>query len=251
MHTDGLGSPVASTNAGGLVSRTRYEPYGKTAAGAEPTVGFTGHYNDIETGLTYMQQRYYDPVAGRFLSIDPVTTDANTGGSFNRYAYANNSPYRYIDPDGRQAMAACAAGPLGCIAGALITGAIIIQGAKAARETTVLIQSRAEPKKADNEDASKSDANKAPVPGATGGEKSNTGTRIWDKPGDFGDANRDFDNKNPTNVEGKGNGVRVGTLDDGKRIIVRPGSSDGRPTVEVQRPDGKRSEDKVRYGDKE
>jgi RHS repeat-associated protein len=45
----------------------------------------------------------YDEVAsgGRFLSIDPVTTDANSGGSFNRYAYANNSPYKYIDPDGR------------------------------------------------------------------------------------------------------------------------------------------------------
>lgn len=37
------------------------------------------------------------------MSIDPVTTDANTGGSFNRYAYANNSPYKYIDPDGREA----------------------------------------------------------------------------------------------------------------------------------------------------
>ena len=30
-----------------------------------------------------------------------MTTDANTGGSFNRYVYANNSPYKYIDPDGR------------------------------------------------------------------------------------------------------------------------------------------------------
>jgi uncharacterized protein RhaS with RHS repeats len=50
-----------------------------------------------------MQQRYYDPVAGRFLSIDPVTTDANTGSSFNRYFYANNSPYKYVDPDGRKA----------------------------------------------------------------------------------------------------------------------------------------------------
>lgn len=48
-----------------------------------------------------MQQRYYDPIAGRMLSIDPVITDANTGGSFNRYAYANNSPYKYTDPDGR------------------------------------------------------------------------------------------------------------------------------------------------------
>jgi uncharacterized protein RhaS with RHS repeats len=57
-----------------------------------------------------MQQRYYDPFAGRMLSIDPVTTDANTGGSFNRYAYANNNPYKYVDPDGRQERAAEAFG---------------------------------------------------------------------------------------------------------------------------------------------
>jgi uncharacterized protein RhaS with RHS repeats len=49
----------------------------------------------------YMQQRYYDPIAGRFLSVDPVTTDAKTGGHFNRYAYADNNPYKYTDPDGR------------------------------------------------------------------------------------------------------------------------------------------------------
>lgn len=102
IHTDGLGSPVARTNASGqLISTTRYEPYGYVASGAAPTIGFTGHVNDADTGLTYMQQRYYDPVAGRFLSIDPVSTDASTGGSFNRYAYAANNPYRYIDPDGR------------------------------------------------------------------------------------------------------------------------------------------------------
>ncbi|MEJ7805154.1 MAG: RHS repeat-associated core domain-containing protein, partial [Telluria sp.] len=84
IHTDGLGSPIARTNTGAvLLDRTRYEPYGRTAAGAPSTIGFTGHVNDIDTGLTYMQQRYYDPVAGRFLSIDPVTTDSNTGGSFN------------------------------------------------------------------------------------------------------------------------------------------------------------------------
>jgi RHS repeat-associated protein len=101
-HTDGLGSPVALTDATGkLISRTRYEPYGATAAGATPGIGFTGHMNAPELGLVYMQQRYYDPVAGRFLSIDPVTTDANTGSSFNRYAYANNSPFKYVDPDGR------------------------------------------------------------------------------------------------------------------------------------------------------
>ena len=110
IHTDGLGSPVARTDAtGNVVSRTRYEPYGFTASGAAPTIGFTGHVNDADTGLTYMQQRYYDPVAGRFLSIDPVMTDASTGGSFNRYAYANNNPYKYTDPDGRFSTADCAA----------------------------------------------------------------------------------------------------------------------------------------------
>jgi RHS repeat-associated protein len=104
IHTDGLGNPVARTNEKGeLISRTRYEPYGATAGGATPGIGFTGHVNDPETGLTYMQQRYYDPLAGRFMSVDPVLTDANTGAAFNRYVYANNSPYRYIDPDGRQA----------------------------------------------------------------------------------------------------------------------------------------------------
>jgi RHS repeat-associated protein len=105
IHTDGLGSPVArSDSAGNVVSRTAYEPYGRTASGTTPTIGFTGHVNDADTGLVYMQQRYYDPVAGRFLSVDPVTTDASTGSSFNRYVYANNNPYRYIDPDGRDGM---------------------------------------------------------------------------------------------------------------------------------------------------
>jgi RHS repeat-associated protein len=108
IHTDGLGSPVArSDSAGNVISRTSYEPYGRTAGGVDPTIGFTGHVNDADTGLVYMQQRYYDPVAGRFLSIDPVVTDANTGASFNRYTYANNNPYRYIDPDGRMSEQTC------------------------------------------------------------------------------------------------------------------------------------------------
>ncbi len=108
-HTDALGSPVARTNSAGLLlSRTRYEPYGATAAGTNPGsngftgIGFTGHVNEAQTGLVYMQQRYYDPVAERFLSVDPITTDANTGSMFNVYAYANNNPYRYTDPDGQE-----------------------------------------------------------------------------------------------------------------------------------------------------
>ncbi|MEB0229964.1 RHS repeat-associated core domain-containing protein, partial [Undibacterium sp. 10I3] len=94
---------TAKTNASGIrITQTKYEAYGMAVAGSDtPTIGFTRHVNDVDTGLTYMQQRYYDPVAGRFLSEDPVLTDENTGRGFNRYSYAQNNPYRYIDPDGR------------------------------------------------------------------------------------------------------------------------------------------------------
>lgn len=108
-HTDGLGSPVAQSDAAKAVgSPTRYEPYGYVASGTPRKIGFTGHVNDNETGLIYMQQRYYDPVAGRFLSIDPELTNTTAGSGFNRYYYANNSPYKYTDPDGRLSAADCA-----------------------------------------------------------------------------------------------------------------------------------------------
>jgi RHS repeat-associated protein len=89
------------------LARTRYEPYGNTAAGTVPNgIGFTGHVNDANTGLVYMQQRYYDPVAGRFVSTDALPTDANTGERFNRYEYANLNPYRFTDPDGNDSWGA-------------------------------------------------------------------------------------------------------------------------------------------------
>lgn len=50
-----------------------------------------------------MVQRYYDPLSGRFLSVDPVASDLQNGWNFNRYNYANNNPYRFTDPDGRLA----------------------------------------------------------------------------------------------------------------------------------------------------
>ena len=38
---------------------------------------------------------------GRFISMDPAPIEASNHYSVNRYAYANNNPYKYIDPDGR------------------------------------------------------------------------------------------------------------------------------------------------------
>ena len=87
-----------------VLTRTEYEPYGLSNRPTLDGPGFTGHVQDAATGLTYMQQRYYDPVIGRFLSVDPVTAYSSPGANFNRYWYANSSPYRFYDPNGRFAL---------------------------------------------------------------------------------------------------------------------------------------------------
>lgn len=106
VHTDALGSPVAYSDAAGdVVGRTAYEPYG-TALGSPDTggPGFGGHVADSLTSLVYMQQRYYDPDVGAFLSVDPVVAYGGSLATFARYRYANGNPYRFVDPDGRCAM---------------------------------------------------------------------------------------------------------------------------------------------------
>lgn len=111
-HTDALRSVAVVTNAQGQVlERTHYAPYGQVLdRPLRDGPGYGGHEEDAATGLVYMQQRYYCSECGRFLSADPVQVDPNTGANFNRYWYANDNPYRYTDPDGRQIVAPIVAG---------------------------------------------------------------------------------------------------------------------------------------------
>lgn len=106
QHTDALGSSVAVTDASRTVIETsEYEPFGRVAnRAARDGAGYTGHAEDAATGLTYMQQRYYDPQIGRFLSVDPVTPHQNPATAFNRYWYANGNPYSFTDPNGRSSV---------------------------------------------------------------------------------------------------------------------------------------------------
>ena len=129
QHTDALGSPVATTDsAKAVLQRSEYEPYGYLLNRAmEDGPGYTGHATDAATGLVYMQQRYYDPSFGRFLSVDPVTGDSVTGSNFNRYWYANSNPYGFTDPDGRFVLQA------GGIIGGAIVGIVITAGSDLVR----------------------------------------------------------------------------------------------------------------------
>lgn len=105
VYTDPQGTPLVEADASGnIVARYDYTPYGSSVAslGNPPNgPGYTGHVNDPETGLVYMQARYYQPI-GRFLSPDPVGPAAGNVYSFNRYDYANGNPVRFTDPDGRK-----------------------------------------------------------------------------------------------------------------------------------------------------
>jgi RHS repeat-associated protein len=106
QHTDMLGSVVAeSDEAGNITRRSHYEPFGKRLGGDKAGIGYTGHLQDKDLGLTYMQARYYDPLIGRFYSNDPVDylghmQRGNLIHGFGRYTYANNNSYKYVDPDG-------------------------------------------------------------------------------------------------------------------------------------------------------
>jgi len=87
---------------GGLEWKREYEPYGKPQYnGDKSVVGYTEHEYTVESGLSYMKARWYEPELGRFLLPDPVQHQPGNPTSFNRYAYANNSPYMFVDPDGR------------------------------------------------------------------------------------------------------------------------------------------------------
>ncbi|MDR0209860.1 MAG: RHS domain-containing protein [Pseudomonas putida] len=108
FHNDISGSPMAATNsAGNLLWKENYKPYGdkltRSPGSSDNKIGFHGKPHDDGTGLSYMRARYYDPVLGRFMGVDPVDFQASNVHSFNRYTYANNNPYKYIDPDGRYA----------------------------------------------------------------------------------------------------------------------------------------------------
>ncbi|MCV2885761.1 RHS repeat-associated core domain-containing protein [Aestuariibacter sp. AA17] len=87
-------------------SNQHYRAFGASIEGEVDDIGYTGHKFDTDIGLSYMQARYYDPVIGRFYSNDPVDVlehmqRGNPVHGFNRYTYANNNPYIYVDPDGK------------------------------------------------------------------------------------------------------------------------------------------------------
>ena len=106
LELDHLGTPrQARRDGGAIVWRWESDGYGTSPANEDPdgngqpttvNLRFPGQYYDEESGLHYNWHRYYVPRLGRYLSSDPI----GTRGGFNLYAYVDNNPTTYIDPDG-------------------------------------------------------------------------------------------------------------------------------------------------------
>ncbi|MCC8536224.1 RHS repeat-associated core domain-containing protein [Xanthomonas axonopodis pv. poinsettiicola] len=107
QHHFGGGGPVAgadSARQGGVDLAQEVAVAKRVAAagsGVQRPVLLAQVGTDLVGGAGIEDQRYYDPTIPRFPSMDSVTADTTTGGNFNRYWYAANNPYKFIDPDGR------------------------------------------------------------------------------------------------------------------------------------------------------
>ena len=113
---NGQGDVIGITDGtGNMLARYTYDAWGKPLTitdGAGTDVSgnaahianvnpfrYRGYYYDKESGLYYLQSRYYDPVVGRFINADSSIHSSSLVG-MNVFAYCGNSPINYVDPTG-------------------------------------------------------------------------------------------------------------------------------------------------------
>jgi RHS repeat-associated protein len=106
LFADNQGTQLTSVDeATQKVTVRRQTPYGGPR-GSQATwpnrKGFVG--GDIDpTGLVHVGAREYDPLIGRFISVDPIM-DVNDPQQMNGYAYSYNAPTTFSDPTGLRPM---------------------------------------------------------------------------------------------------------------------------------------------------
>lgn len=96
--------------SGDLKVKYLYDAWGNCTIGSETTdvalaqlnpIRYRGYYYDTDTGLYYLNSRYYDPQWRRFISPDDTAyLDPETANGLSLYTYCNNDPVNYADPSG-------------------------------------------------------------------------------------------------------------------------------------------------------
>ena len=108
-----------------------------TTLGEQNPLRYRGYVYDTETGLYYLQSRYYNPTWGRFINADDTALLLSSPGKAhwdkNVFAYCDNNPLNRVDEDGE-----CWDIIIGGIVGGIVSGASsIVNDAIMGRETTV------------------------------------------------------------------------------------------------------------------
>ena len=99
--------------SGNIVAKYTYDSWGKLISikdsndvdkttdenfiGYVNPIRYRGYYYDSETGLYYLNARYYDPEVGRFISADETLS-----GGYNLFEYCYNNPINFIDQKGNR-----------------------------------------------------------------------------------------------------------------------------------------------------
>jgi RHS repeat-associated protein len=220
--SDHLGSPrlVIDTRDGRIVQQLEYDVWGNVLQDTNPgfqPFGFAGGIYDQHTGLVRFGARDYDPGTGRWTAKDPIRFD----GGLNLYGYAGNDPVNYFDPNGYIAKLC---GKALLKAGEFLSKKLFKKGKKSVNDIL---------------------KDKKP------GRKTKGKTEQHIGQGGLKEANKDFDALHPNNVRnidtnyGPG---RTGTLSDGRTVTIRPGSTDGRATLEIRNPKTGRGKE-IRFND--
>ncbi|MPM36752.1 hypothetical protein SDC9_83354 [bioreactor metagenome] len=101
---NGHGDVVQLADAlGAIVMTYDYDAFGvvTTATGSiSNSYLYSGYQYDGETGMYYLNARYYDPVVARFVSADSYLGEVNDPLSLNLYTYCSSNPLIYTDPTG-------------------------------------------------------------------------------------------------------------------------------------------------------
>jgi RHS repeat-associated protein len=102
--SDRIGSLTVALDRRGKPNETfNSDMWGMPAGDTHEPFGFVGAERD-EDGLQYLNARYYDSKAGRFLTVDPGPDHASPPAPEARrpYSYSRNCPDTFVDPTGRE-----------------------------------------------------------------------------------------------------------------------------------------------------